>query len=185
MLTSKKKYPGIVIDKCRSQGATIGIYFKACKLAGILERTILWAHLPYNASDWELLAHTDMDGNELEDSPCTVVNESQEAQEASTPIVSTVATASLRTHENLSCDEKRIYDFLTTGASVSTSDVAEYLKCSPSKARPILQDMSKKGVINEEGQGKAHKYFIGDLCAIHCVGSHGALTTVNATKNQE
>lgn len=155
-------YPKDVLESAQKQGATIGIYFKVCKKANILEQTILWAHLPQNASEWIVLAHVDLDGNEIEDGLCAKPHEEHEdyVQEIALENEPEILLDCGNEAKTLIHEENKIVALCKEKGAIKSSDVEASLSCKSSKAQAFLKELCEKNIIRREGKGRATKYLL-------------------------
>ncbi len=61
---------------------------------------------------------------------------------------------------NLTEDEMKVYKLLSKTLLKSISEIAPYVEFGKSKTTQLLKDMSKKGVVAIEGNGRGTKYII-------------------------
>ncbi len=63
-------------------------------------------------------------------------------------------------NSNLTEDEMKVYKLLSKTLLKSISEIAPYVEFGKSKTTQLLKDMSKKGVVAIEGNGRGTKYII-------------------------
>ena len=141
-------------------GLTVGICFKVCKAACVLQKKNIWLHLPLGASKWELLAITGADGTEIElaqnvsKSEYDLTIQADTLSEESRPEISIFP-------DTLSADEKTIYDMALAAGNVKTADITRKLNCSDRKARNLTKGLEEKGLLEpDDGKGSQQGYRI-------------------------
>lgn len=131
-------------------GLTVGICFKVCKAACVLQKKTFWLHLPLGASEWQFLAATGTAGKEIEF-----------AQVCSKPEPDLIAKDELFRDElesgdvvppsQLSPDENVVYSMAQTAGSVKTADIIKKLRCRDRKARNITKRLEERGLLEPNG----------------------------------
>jgi hypothetical protein len=168
------------VQKCaKESGTTVGMLFKVCKSAPILERRIYWFHCPFGESSWQALGVTDAEGELLEnevypeqvqgnmDSSTNadatyMVNKTESVKEITDNLINksdSCVTADIQTLHNLSDDENKAYQRIKLGAC-KREDIDEALGCNREKLRNILNSLINKKLIHTSGDGKNTIYTI-------------------------
>lgn len=129
-------------------GLTVGICFKVCKAACILQKKTFWLHLPLGASEWEFLAATGADGKEIEFAQvCSKPGPDLTVKDG--PLLDALESEYVATLDQLSSDEKEVYSMVQTAGSVKTADITEKLKCSDRTARNLTKGLENAGYLNQ------------------------------------
>ncbi|MBB5144639.1 AAA family ATPase [Desulfovibrio intestinalis] len=156
-ILEKKLGTEVVQHKATQDGLTVGICFKVCKVACILQKKTFWLHLPLGASEWELLAATGVDGKEIK-----VSSEKKETcieptlDEGLPPTVMGDLPTQTTKH-SLSPDQKKTLGILQKG-SAKCKEIQQQLDVCEDKTRDLLKSLIDVGMVTKEGQGKATYY---------------------------
>lgn len=151
-----------VQTKARCDGLTAGLRFAANKTAPVLEHKSLWLHMPLGSAQWEFLALTGVDGEELE-----FLNDccKPEIQHADTPVTHPAphdgAGEVLHWEEPLqgcSPDEIKVYEYIGAHGKAQNADVRKILGCETTKAGEVLNSLMERGLIKREGNGPQTHY---------------------------
>ena len=137
-----------VQEAAKQDGLTVGLRYNASKPAPVLEKKTFWLHLPLGASNWQFLAATGAQGDEIT-IPAIVETE-----------VEIVPESPLRTFDTgreFSPDELSILKVLEKG-SAKRETIQQKLGFGEDKTRALLNSLIKCGVVTKEGQGKATYY---------------------------
>lgn len=150
--------PDEVEAATRQMGVTVGLYFKVCKAACILEGKTLWLHLPLGSGEVQPLALLDSGGASVWTSDhghTCCFNESEETSEGEKPNVSPNVCENLV----LSNDENRVMKLFTdTKRQIIRKDVEVSLDCGEDKAGAVLKALKDKGMITQTGGGRSTAY---------------------------
>lgn len=139
-------------------GLTVGICFKVCKSASVLQKKNFWLHLPLGASQWQFLAATEPDGKEIEFAQ-TCFNPEPNPTVQAKPLLDEFEIEEVAIFDELSSDEKVVYDMTKGAGTVKTADIAQKLDCSDRKARNITKSLEEKGLLEpNEGKGSQQGY---------------------------
>jgi KaiC. len=105
-ILEKKMGTEAVQHAAAQDGLTMGVHFKVCKAACVLQKKTLWLHLPLGASEWKFLAITGADGKEIEFPMNSITTGVKTApgEECPSPIPDIALTAP--TEHNLSPDQR-------------------------------------------------------------------------------
>ena len=156
----EKKLGTEAIQRAAAQdGLTVGICFKVCKAACVLQKKIFWLHLPLGAPKWEFLAVTRDDGEEIPFTPVDytlLADPELEAEHMISGLDDTIGTELV----GLSEEERQIYEYAKKTGEISTKDVKKRLCCGDTKAREILQNLVKKGILIHNKKGGAATAYI-------------------------
>ena len=131
-------------------GLTVGICFKVCKAACVLQKKNIWLHLPLGASKWELLAITGADGTEIEfaqDGSKSKYDSTIQADLLAEEAMSEISTIL----DTLPDDEKKVYGMARAAGSVKTADITQKLDCSDRKARNLTKSLEAQGLLEPDG----------------------------------
>ena len=156
-------------------GTVIGIYFKYCKMACVLEGHTFWFHLPLsNRAAWSLLAVTGRDGEPVEYlplSPARLVelreaNSGYEDSESNARAPEVVPDAGhdegSTANDDLTDEERQVLQHACKLGRIQTKDVGALLGCKDTKARGILNTLVQKEKIQRVGDGAAISYILVD-----------------------
>ena len=159
-------------------GLAMGICIKVCKAACVLQKKTLWLHLPLGASEWEFLAATGADGqeiripqthSELETIPASRASTSADVvkivdsavhnpQPKESDEVTIVQADSAKSEElslasiDLSADEMKVYEFARKGGRVKTSLIMSLVGCLEGKARCLIKSLKDRGLLEHDGK---------------------------------
>lgn len=152
-------------------GTVIGIYFKYCKMACVLEGHTFWFHLPLSGSvAWRLLAVTGRDGEPVEYLPLSPArsvelreaNSGYEDSESNARAPEVVPDAGRDEGSTANADwtdeERQVLQHACKLGRIQTKDVCALLDRKDTKAREILDTLAKKGQIRRVGNGAATAY---------------------------
>lgn len=161
-----------------SDGTVIGVHFRYCKLANVLEGHTFWFHLPQNKiSAWDLLSITGRGGESLEISPSQLSQASDEGtglggkpNGESHPLnfgenIETVTEPPAETPDDaLSKDEKKVMEYARQNGKIEIKDVRQLLDYGDTKSREILTGLVDAGLLKkiEAKQGCPTVYGLAD-----------------------
>ncbi|MBB5142300.1 AAA family ATPase [Desulfovibrio intestinalis] len=132
--------PKIAQTKAAQDGLTVGIRFDASKPAPVLDKKSFWLHLSFGASEWQFLAATGADGKEIEFAQvCSKPKVDLIVQDA--PSINAPKSEDIAILDQLSSDEKSVYDMAKIAGTVKTADIAQELGCSDRKARNLTKKL--------------------------------------------
>ncbi len=137
-------------------GLTVGICFKVCKAACILQKKTFWLHLPLGASEWQFLAATGADGKEIE-FPTGEISTIEPSSEKERPSLTSNAAPSQPARHDLSPDQRAVLEILKKG-SAKRKDIEEKTGFGEDKVRDMLNALTTMRIVSKEGQGKATYY---------------------------
>ena len=159
-------------------GATIGLRFKVCKAACVLEGHTYWLHLPLNGNTWDLLAVTGRDDEPI-DFTMPMPDHAQ-GQGEHVPwlekdaivsadnapdlggIVDGMAEVSLAdsSEKGLSGDEIKVLEYVNIHKKIEVRDARTILGWGDTKIRKTLSGLVEKGKLRilESGQGLTTVY---------------------------
>lgn len=157
-------------------GLTVGVLFKVCKSACVLQKKTIWLHLPLGAAEWQLMAVTDALGKLVEQQPDAegskgvAVPDPTDGRAASPAPTSLTALhpdgeAGCMTHgpdtlDVCTADEVAVYKLIKKRGSIKNSDVQALLECESTKAGGILSRLTANRLIKREGGGPATHYLL-------------------------
>lgn len=157
------------------EGTVIGIYFRYCKMACVLEGHTFWFHLPLSGrAAWSLLAVTGRDGEPVEYlplSPARLVelreaNSGYEDSESNAGAPEVVPDAGhdegSTANADLTDEERQVLQHACKLGRIQTKDVCALLGCKDTKARGILNALVQKEKIQRVGDGAAMSYILVD-----------------------
>ena len=157
-ILGKKLGTEAVQHMATQDGLTVGVCFKVCKSACVLQKKTFWLHLPLGASQWEFLAATGADGKEIAFAQVCAKPETGLAIQGD-PLIDAPESGDVAILDQLSSDEKLIYDMAKIAGTVKTADIAHKLKCCDRKARNITKSLEEKGLLEpNEGKGSQQGY---------------------------
>ncbi|WP_165076081.1 MULTISPECIES: AAA family ATPase [unclassified Desulfovibrio] len=133
-------------------GMTIGIRFKTCKAAGVLDGKTFYAHLPFGAAHWQFLEAYGLDGKEIEISGADEGSALTETQQPDTEESS--LNDMLKT---LSPDHHRVVEILKDG-SATREDIQKQLKLGESKTQRILGELVEMKIATRHGASSSTYY---------------------------
>lgn len=136
-----------VREAAKQDGLTVGIRYNVSKPAPVLEKKTFWLHLPLGASNWQFLAATDAQDDEI--TIPDVVTEVEIAPES--PL------RAFDTGHEFSPDERSLLKVLEEG-SAKREAIQQKLGFGEDKTRALLNSFIERGVVTKEGQGKATYY---------------------------
>lgn len=157
-ILEKKLGTEAVQHMAAQDGLAVGVCFKVCKEAAVLQKKTFWLHLPLGAPRWKFLTATGADGKEIEVAQaCSRPEQDLTIQDK--PLLDELEIEDVATFSKLSSDEKAVY-YMTKGAgTVKTADIAQKLVCCKRKARIITKSLEKKGLLEpNEGKGSQQGY---------------------------
>lgn len=142
--------PKIAQTKAAQDGLTVGIRFDASKPAPVLDKKSFWLHLSFGASEWQFLAATGADGKEIEFAQvCSKPKVDLIVQDA--PSINAPMSGDIAILDQLSSDEKSVYDMAKIAGMVKTADIAQKLDCSDRKARNLTKSLEERGLLEPNG----------------------------------
>lgn len=147
----------------RLAGATMGLHFKFCKNASVLEGHTFWFHLPLNSHKFKLLDVTDASGNVVSIESTPLTNGAEEASQSAPPALFGEPT---ETKESLTAEEQRVLDFVDQNGITQTGLVKDHLGCGDTHARQVLQSLCKIGRLTKTGTGAQQGYMLADKSAM-------------------
>lgn len=140
--------PSSILDAVNQGDFIVGIHFKVCKAARILEGKTFWLQMPSSATGFKLAGIIDRDGQEL-------------------PLDFPVAGAfagnvipSMEIADELSEGEKKVLQEAGSRGKLRNADVQKLLECSDSKAGKILAGLVDKGLLKKQGEGRGCHYVV-------------------------
>ena len=136
-----------VQEAAKQDGLTVGLRYNASKPAPVLEKKTFWLRLPLGASNWQFLAATGAQGDEI--TIPDVVTEVEIAPEC--PL------RAFDTGYEFSPDERSLLKVLEEG-SAKREAIQQKLGFGEDKTRAMLNSFIERGVVTKEGQGKATYY---------------------------
>ncbi|WP_291442051.1 AAA family ATPase [Desulfovibrio sp.] len=157
-ILEKKLGTEAVQHMAAQDGLTVGVCFKVCKEAAVLQKKTFWLHLPLRAPRWKFLTATGADGKEIEVAQaCSRPEQDLTIQDK--PLLDELEIEDVATSSKLSSDEKAVY-YMTKGTgTVKTADIAQKLVCCKRKARIITKSLEEKGLLEpNEGKGSQQGY---------------------------
>lgn len=137
-----------VQEAAKQDGLTVGLRYNASKPAPVLEKKTFWLHLPLGASNWQFLAATGAQGDEIT-IPAIVETEVKIAPESS--------LRAFDTGREFLPDERSLLKVLEEG-SAKRETIQQKLGFGEDKTRALLNSLIERGVVTKEGQGKATYY---------------------------
>jgi hypothetical protein len=138
--------PSSIFDAVNQGDFIVGIHFKVCKAARILEGKTFWLQMPFSATGFKLAGIIDRDGKEL---PLSFL--------AGGDLVGSVVP-SMETADKLSDEENRVLQEAGSQGKLRNAEVRNLLKCSDSKAGKILAGLVDKGLLKKQGEGRGCHY---------------------------
>lgn len=140
-------------------GATLGLYFRYCKHAAVLEGHTFWLHLPLNSHNFMLLDITNGGGNVLSmgATPPTICAGKAPQGDLLVPL-----DEPEKTTEDLTLEERRVLDFVGQRGITQTGQVKDHLSCGDTHARQILKLLCEKGLLMNTGTGGKQGYMLVD-----------------------
>ena len=149
-ILEKKLGPEAVQHMAAQDGLTVGICFKVCKSACVLQKKIFWLHLPLGASQWEFLSVTGVDGKEIEFAQvCSKPEPDPTVKDE--PLLDAPKSGDITVLDQLYSDEKSVYDMAKIAGTVKTADIAQELGCSDRKARNLTKSLEERGLLEPNG----------------------------------
>lgn len=149
-ILEKKLGPEAVQHMAAQDGLTVGICFKVCKSACVLQKKIFWLHLPLGASQWEFLSVTGVDGKEVEFAQVCAKPEAGLAIQGD-PLIDAPESGDVAILDQLSSDEKLVFDMAKIAGTVKTADITKKLGRSDRTARNITKSLEKYGLLEPDG----------------------------------
>lgn len=138
------------------EGLAIGIRFKTCKAAGLLDGKTFYAHLHLGAPHWDSLGATGADGQPIR-LPAAKESLLPDKDTSGPP-----ATGSLHDKlKGLSPDQRRVVEILEARPA-KRAEIETQLDCCEDKALTVLNDLIDMKVIRRDGQGKSTYYALTD-----------------------
>ncbi|WP_417031607.1 hypothetical protein [Bilophila wadsworthia] len=124
----------------------VGIHFKVCKAARILEGKTFWLQMPFSATGFKPLTIIDRDGKEL---PLSFLA----GGDSEGSVVPSMGTA-----DELSDEERRVLQKAGSQGKLRNAEVQGLLGCGDSKAGKILAGLVDKGLLKKQGEGRGCHY---------------------------
>lgn len=135
-------------------GLTVGIRFKTCKAAPVLEDKTYYVHLPFGEAHWEPLGAYGLDGQVIE-LPTTKESLLPDKNNSAPP-----AKGSLHdTLKDLSPDQRQVVEVLQAGAAKRV-DIQTKLRWGEGKTQNVLNDLVKMGLITRQGASSSTNYVL-------------------------
>ncbi len=169
-IIESKKWPKMVKKYTELLGLTLGLCFKTCKMASILENKVFWLHLPLDASEWELITVTDFEGEILHD----FINENSidviDDVPSHTELIKPISMAEEREILQLESiqspipplleNAKKILDYLheQNQLSFNKKDITNTLGLTDAKFRNAIENLKNCNKIEKHGEGKGAFY---------------------------
>lgn len=150
ILKSDLGTPG-VREAAKQDGLTVGIRYNASKPAPVLEKKTFWLHLPLGASNWQFLAATGVDEEEIP----FELQQNEDLTEVE--IAPESPLRAFDTEHEFSPDERSLVKVLE-GGSAKREAIQQKLRFGEDKTRALLKSLIERGVVIKEGQGKATYY---------------------------
>lgn len=142
--------PEIVQTKAAQDGLTVGMRFDASKPAPVLDKKSFWLHLPFGASEWQFLTATGADGKEVEFAQVCAKPEAGLAIQGD-PLIDAPESGDVAILDQLSSDEKLVFDMAKIAGTVKTADITKKLGRSDRTARNITKSLEKYGLLEPDG----------------------------------
>ena len=140
-----------VREAVKQDGLTVGIRYNASKPAPVLEKKTFWLHLPLGASNWQFLAATGVDEEEIP----FELQQNEDLTEVE--IAPESPLRAFDTEHEFSPDERSLVKVLE-GGSAKREAIQQKLRFGEDKTRALLKSLIERGVVIKEGQGKATYY---------------------------
>lgn len=140
-----------VREAAKQDGLTVGIRYNASKPAPVLEKKTFWLHLPLGASNWQFLAATGVDEEEIP----FELQQNEDLTEVE--IAPESPLRAFDTEHEFSPDERSLVKVLE-GGSAKREAIQQKLRFGEDKTRALLKSLIERGVVIKEGQGKATYY---------------------------
>lgn len=154
-------------------GLTVGVLFKVCKSACILQKKTFWLRLPLGASEWQILAVTDALGNLVEHQPVSEVSTGTDMTHLSDGQAVNLTANPFPTYcdkratgipnrpgmlAGCTDDECKVYEYIRDNGRAQNSDIRKILDCKATKAGEVLDLLIDKELIKREGKGPQTHY---------------------------
>ena len=149
---TESSLPCQVLDAMNRGDFTVGIHFKVCKAAHILEGKTFWLHMPSGTTGFKPLTIIDREGKELPLRYPVADNSGERLEGRVVP--------SMETPDELSDEEKRVLQEAGRRGELRNADVQKLLECSDSKAGKILAGLVDKGLLKKQGEGRGCHYVV-------------------------
>ena len=156
-ILEKKMGTEAVQHAAAQDGLTMGVHFKVCKAACVLQKKTLWLHLPLGASEWEFLAITGADGKEIEFPMNSITTGAKTAPGEGCPSPSPDIALTAPAEHDLSPDQRAVVESLRSGSAKRKEIEAKTGFCED-KVRDLLNSLTAMRIVHKEGQGKATYY---------------------------
>lgn len=140
--------PCSILDAVNQGDFIVGIHFKVCKAARILEGKTFWLQMPFSATGFKPLTIIDRDGKEL---PLSFLA----GGDSEGSVVPSMETA-----DELSDEERRVLQKAGSQGKLRNAEVQGLLGCGDSKAGKILAGLVDKGLLKKQGEGRGCHYVI-------------------------
>ena len=140
--------PSSILDAVNQGDFIVGIHFKVCKAARILEGKTFWLQMPFSATGFKPLTIIDRDGKEL---PLSFLA----GGDSEGSVVPSMETA-----DELSDEERRVLQKAGSQGKLRNAEVQGLLGCGDSKAGKILAGLVDKGLLKKQGEGRGCHYVI-------------------------
>ncbi len=106
--------------------------------------------MPLGASQWEFLSVTGVDGKEIEFAQvCSKPEPDPTVKDE--PLLDAPKSGDITVLDQLSSDEKSVYDMAQTAGSVKTADITKKLGCSDRTARNLTKSLEERGLLEPNG----------------------------------
>ena len=156
-ILEKKMGTEAVQHAAAQDGLTMGVHFKVCKAACVLQKKTLWLHLPLGASKWEFLAITGADGKEIEFPMNSITTGVKTAPGEECPSPSPDIALTAPAEHDLSPDQRAVVESLRSG-SAKRKEIEAKTGFGEDKVRDLLNSLTAMRIVHKEGQGKATYY---------------------------
>ena len=143
-----------VQKSAKQPGLTVGLHFRVSKTAPILDGKTFWLHLPLGSGAWKYLIATDAGGEEI---PMSSLPRAEDGRKEVEPRQTSHVEA-----YNLSPDERKVVEHITSKGSVKREDIEVLLDCKEDKAGKILKTLCDAKIIVKDGASRNTYYKLPD-----------------------
>lgn len=154
ILAGRVKSNERVQKSAKQAGLTVGLHFRVSKAAPILDGKTVWLYLPLGSGKWEYLAATDASDDEIPTSSLPrnegSMNEHELRQSSQVNML------------DLTPDERKVVEHITSKGSVKREDVEGVLSCKEDKAGKILKALCDAEIIVKDGASRNTYYKLAD-----------------------
>ena len=148
--------PEIAQTKAAQDGLTVGVRFDASKPAPVLDKKSFWLHLPFGGSEWEFLSVTGVDGKEIEFAQvCSKPEPDLTVKDE--PLLDAPKSGDIAILDQLSSDEKTVYDMAKLAGTVKTAEITKKLGCCARTARNLTKNLEECGLLEPNGSSGSQK----------------------------